>query len=278
MKKYCWFNGKIIICEKISISPYDLGLLRGYGIIDVMRTQNNKPLLLKEHFQRFKNGADKLNLKIPFNKIKFEKIIYELLKNNKISNDKELTIKTILTGGISPDAISVKNPACYILIDDFKELPERFFKKGAKTITIEHKRYLPEVKTTNYIEMVKNQNIKNKNKALEIIYVKNGKALEASTSNLFIVKNNGLISPKNEVLPGITRNLIIKLVRKNKISVKEKDISENELKNADEVFLTATNKNIVPIVNIDGKKIGNGKPGKITKNLMKKLAEFLKNY
>lgn len=277
MKKYCWINGKIKICNKISINPYDLGLLRGYAIIDVMRTQNNKPLLLEDHFQRFKKSSDKLNLKIPFNEIKFKKIIGRLLKINKHSNIKELVIKMILTGGISPDSLSIKNPTCCILINDFKELPEKIFKKGAKAITIEYERYLPEAKTTNYIEAVKNQNIKNKNKALEIIYVKNGKVFEASTSNLFIVKNKKIITPKNKVLLGITRKLIIKLAE-NDFFVKEKEISENQLKNADEVFLTATNKNIVPIVNINGKKIKNGKVGKITKNLIEKLNEFLKNY
>lgn len=273
----CYFNNRIIPCDKILINPCDIGILRGYAVFDVMRTQNNKPFLMEQHFKRLKNSASKLNLKVPFNKQEYKKIILNLIKLNR-SSAEELNIRTVLTGGVSQDAFSISSkPTFFILINKFIPLPKEVYQKGAKAIIINYKRHIPEAKTTNYIEAIRNQKIKNKNNALEIIYFENGKVLEASTSNLFIVKNNKIITPKDSVLQGITRRLAIKLAKKN-FKVEEREILTEELKNADEVFLTATNKDIVPIINIDGKKINNGNVGDITKFLMNSLEKFLINY
>lgn len=275
-----YFNGKIVDLKKAMINPYDLGILRGYGVFDVMRTINGKPFLLEKHYKRLKNSAEKLKLEVPFSEKDFRKIVEKLIQLNNFLN-KDATIRTVLTGGVSPSAFLIQKPTCYILIERFAALPKEIFKKGAKVITIEYERYLPEAKITNYLEPIRHQAVKEKNGALEIIYVKNGKALEASTSNLFIIKNKSknkkIITPKNNILKGITRGLVINLASE-KFHVEERELLEKELRNADEVFLTATNKDIVPVVNIDGKKIGNGKPGEITKNLIAMFDEFLKTY
>ena len=275
MKFYSYFNGQIKTLDKIRISPYDLGFIRGYGVFDVMRTQNGRPLLLNEHWQRFQNSAKTLNLKIPLGKNEYQGFVKKLLKLNNFS---ETLIRTILTGGISKDAFSSSGRETFlILAERFKSLNKEIYEKGISAVTLNFCRELPEIKTTNYLEAIRCQNLKNRRKAFEIIYVKNGEALEASTSNIFIFKKNVLITPKDKILFGITRNLIIKLA-KNLFRIEERKISEKELFNASEVFLTATNKNIVPVVKIDDKKINNGKVGKNAKILMNKLSEFLKRY
>ena len=275
MKFYSYFNGQIKTLDKIRISPYDLGFIRGYGVFDVMRTQNGKSLLLNEHWQRFQNAAKTLNLKIPLGKNEYQGFVKKLLKLNNFS---ETLIRTILTGGISKDAFSSSGRETFlILAERFKSLNKEIYEKGISAVTLNFCRELPEIKTTNYLEAIRCQNLKNRRKAFEIIYVKNGEALEASTSNIFIFKKNVLITSKDKILFGITRNLIIKLA-KNLFRIEERKISEKELFNASEVFLTATNKNIVPVVKIDDKKINNGKVGKNAKILMNKLSEFLKRY
>ena len=275
MKFYSYFNGQIKTLDKIRISPYDLGFIRGYGVFDVMRTQNGRPLLLNEHWQRFQNAAKTLNLKIPLGKNEYQGFVKKLLKLNNFS---ETLIRTILTGGISKDAFSSSGRETFlILAERFKSLNKEIYEKGISAVTLNFCRELPEIKTTNYLEAIRCQNLKNRRKAFEIIYVKNGEALEASTSNIFIFKKNVLITSKDKILFGITRNLIIKLA-KNLFRIEERKISEKELFNASEVFLTATNKNIVPVVKIDDKKINNGKVGKNAKILMNKLSEFLKRY
>lgn len=275
-KRQSYFNGKIIASDKIKISPYDLGVLRGYGVFDVMRTQNGKLFLLKDHWKRLQNSARELNLKIPVSKKELQEIIIKLLKLNGF---KESIIRTVLTGGTSKDGFTFENKeSFYILIERFSPLPRECFTKGVNVITLEYLRDVPEAKIINYIAAIKNQKEKNKRRSLEIIYTSKGKALEASTSNLFIIKNGKLITPKKNILLGITRKLTMKLAKENGFKVFEREIKTGELFSADEMFLTASNKDIVPVVKADGKKIGDGKVGKITKDLMKIFQKFAENY
>ncbi len=276
MKRYGYFNGKIMALNKIRINPYDLGFLRGYGVFDVMRTQGNKPFLFEWHWKRFQDSAKRLNLKITISKKECENAIKKLLKLNGF---KKATIRIILTGGASKNGFSFedKETLC-ILIEKFFPLPQEFFKEGASVITFEYLRDMPKAKITNYIAAIKMQEEKKKKKALEIIYTHKGKALEASTSNFFIVKKGKLITPKENILLGITRNLVADLAKKNGFKIQEREIKISELFSADEVFLTASNKDIVPIVKVDGKKIADGKVGKATRDLMDIFKNFSENY
>jgi len=277
MKTQCYFNGKIIALDKARINPYDIGMLRGYGVFDVMRAKNGKPFLLGQHWKRFQNSAKELNLKIPIAKNEYENILKKIIKLNGF---RESIIRTVLTGGPSGDGFShiVGNETFLILAEKFINLPEEVYTKGAKAITLKYDRQFPLTKITNYVAAIKHQKIKEKNEAIEIIYFQNGKFLEASTSNLFIVKNDRITTPKEGALLGITRNLVIKLARQKRMDVEEREIPEKDFFAASEIFLTATNKNIVPIVKVDGKKIGNGQVGEITKMLIKVLDDFTDRY
>lgn len=274
--KYAYFNGKITELKNVKIDPYDLGFLRAYGVFDVMRTQNGKPFLLDEHWKRFQNSAKELNLIIPMDRNKYNAIINKLVKLN---NFNESTIRTILAGGVSENGFAYCAQETFIiLIEKFQALAPEVFENGAAVITVEHARHIPRAKVCNYVEAIRNQQRKLKKGALEIIYVKNKRALEASTSNFFVVKDGKIITTKDGILLGTIRNLVVRLAKKWGYEVQERDIQEEELYAADEVFLTATNKDIVPVVKVGGKKIGNGKVGKVTQELMKIFAEFAKAY
>jgi D-amino acid aminotransferase len=276
MKNYSFFNGKIVEFGQIKISPFDIGILRGYAVFDVMRTANGKPFLIKEHYSRLEKSAQKLKLKLPFSALAFEEKITKLIKLNKI---KEATIRTVVTGGLSRDAFSMgEKPTVYITLEKLHAFPDEAVKKGAKVIVLENSLREPGAKATlNYIEAVGFQDMKNKCNAHEILYIKNGKVLECSTSNIFIVKNGKIITPKDGILCGTTRDLVIKLAGPE-FKIEEKEISEKELFQADEMFLTATSKGVVPIVKVGNKKIAGGKIGPITKKLRGIYEEFLKNY
>lgn len=263
--------------DKIKINPYDLGVLRGYGVFDVMRDVNGKPFLFNEHWKRFVNSAKELNLKIPINKKKYKILVERLLR---INHFKKSIIRTVLTGGISENGFSYspEKETFYILIEKFQPLSGEIFKRGASVITVEYERHIPHAKITNYVMAIKNQEKRIKNNALEIIYIKDGKALEASTSNFFIAKKGRIITPKEKILIGTTRNLAIKLAQKAGYKVQEREVRTEEIYSADEMFFTATNKDIVPVVKVDGRKIGNGKVGEITRALMSNFGDFLKNY
>lgn len=275
MKKYAHLNGRIMPLERVKINPYDLGLMRGYGVFDVMRTENGKPFLIHEHFLRLERSAGELKLKLPFTEKAYAETVKKLLRLNGF---KKSSIRTIITGGVSPDAFSVGKETALILIEEFKPLPSNVFKNGAKVITLDFQRADPRVKITNYVEAIKHQDKKKKAGALEILYVHDGKVLEFSTSNVLVVKDGKIIAPQKGILFGITRYIALKLAKENGFRIVERDVTEKELRSASEVILTATNKGIVPIVSVDGKKIGDGKPGPVTMKLMRLFDRFTKNY
>lgn len=271
--KYCYLNGKIISQNKASIMLDDLGILRGYGVFDFIRTYRGKPFFLKEHLARLKKSAGILNIKMPVSEKELTRVIKKLLLKNR---NKESYVRIVLTGGRQTANPTFNHPTLYILIEKLKECPKQLYKKGIKIIIHEHQRVFPEAKTLNYITAFQLTSWQRQNGGFEILYTSNGNVLEATTSNFFIIKKNHLITAKRNILFGITRNLIIKLAKKNKFVVEERDVKTKELKKCTEAFITATNKEIIPVVKIDNKTVGNGKVGKQTKKLIELFQEYIK--
>lgn len=262
--KHCYFQDSIIPLEKAHIKLNDLGVLRGYGVFDFYRTYNGKPFYLKEHYARFQNSAKSIGLKVPVSFAEFEKMTLELLKKNKV---KDASFRAVMLGGPVENSLSPIKPTFYILVEEVYVPTKVELTRGVSLMTHEFVRYIPEAKSTNYVEAVKMQVQKKKNKAYEILYTSNGEVLECSTSNIFMIKGNNLITPSKNILKGITRNVILKIAKKD-FNVEVRDIEIYELLLADEVFISGTNKEILPIVKIDKKVIGNGKVGDKTKLLM----------
>ena len=274
---YCYFNGKILPIKKVRIYPDDLGILRGYGIFDVVKTCNNKIFLFDEHWKRMANSSKSYGLKLPLEKSELEKIIEKLVIKNKIKN---ATVRIVLTAGRSADAMHFdsSSPTFYILISEFKLLPDDYYEKGVKLKLVNYARNTPEIKSLNYSVAVRVINESQvKEKFYEVLYAQDGKVYEAATSNFFIFKGNTLITPNDNILKGTIRNLVIKLAGKN-FKVEERELMAKELQSANEAFITATNKDIVPVVKIDNFSIGNSKVGDNTKFLMKMLKEYIENY
>ena len=274
--QYCFYNGHIIQEEKALVPLNDIGILRGYGVFDFLRTYNGKPFLLKEHVQRLRNSAKALSLTVPLSDKKIEAIIHDLLEKNNVT---EAQIRIILTGGKTIQGMSYdpEKPTFAIVIEHLSLLPAVLYKTGAKLITDSHMRHVHTAKTTNYINAIALSKKRRENDAIEILYTFHDYVLECSTSNLFILLGNTLITPKDNVLLGITRNFLITLLR-NEYTIEERDISLEELQKAEEVFITATNKEVLPIVKIDKRVVGDGKVGETTKKIMKKFALYVGNY
>src|SRR3989344_1559601 len=195
---YCYLNGKVERLSKLHLALNDLGVLRAYGVFDYLRTLDGRPILLDEHIVRLYRSATHLGLAIPVQKEKLKRITRALIQKNGF---KETAIKFVLTGGPSEDGLTLsRKPTFYILATEAHDVPERYYTHGAHLETHEYLRLLPESKTINYIVSVQKQKELKRKKVLEPLYVYEGKVLECSSSNIFIVKKGILVTPKNNIL------------------------------------------------------------------------------
>src|SRR5688572_11942737 len=233
MPCYCFLNGKILPYEKTFVHISDLGLLRAYGVFDYLRTYNGKPFLLDRHLQRFENSARELNLRLPFGKKKIGETISLLLKKSRLRSD--AGIRLLLTGGRSSDGITITKPTFAITVEKLVTVPDTLYKKGVKLITNDFQREIPLVKTTNYRNAIRKNPEKLRAKAHEIPYCSNGKVLETTRNNFFVFKANTLVTPKENVLHGITRGFVLELAR-GVFKVEERDLPVSELNEASEAF------------------------------------------
>lgn len=273
MYPYCFFDGKIIKSDRPLLKLNDIAVLRGFAAFDFMRIYNGKPFCFEAHMKRFKNTCALMGLKNKYSNKDIKGALSQLIKKNKETN---YQVRLVLTGGETKNGLEPSTPVFFILFEKLSNISDLIYKKGAKLITHEHQRVLPDAKNSNYVQAVLLQKRKHKEKAIEILYTYQDKILEASTSNIFIIKNETLYTPKENILKGITRKLIIDIAKKLKYSVVEKEISIKELYNADEVFLSATNKKVLPIVTVDAYTIGNGGAGEITNKLLQGYNKLIK--
>lgn len=269
-KRYSYLNGKILPQDKALVGIDDIGLSRAFGIYDGIMTYNGLPFEFSRHFKRLARSAALMGLRVPVKPDALEKAIISLVKKNAF---KQPIVRVLLTGGTTLRGIDFNpaKPTLIVLLEELTKPTPAQYKTGVKVITHEYERQIPEAKTINYIAAVRLQRQMRKAKATEAIYICKGKALEATTSNLFIVKKEKIITPKDGVLNGITRQVVLELAKKKYI-VEERDISVKEMLRADEVFLTSSFKEVLPVSVIDENRIGT--PGPVTLDLMQKFLEY----
>ncbi len=269
MKTY-YVDGKFVSSDKAVIPVDDLAVLRGYGVCDIMRTYKGRPYFLNEHIKRLEYSAKEIGLTLPWTTRDVKDIVIETLDKN--TNIDEANIRIVVTGGSSPDFLNPKGtPRLIVLVTPITKLPEEWYTKGVKVITIAQERSLPDAKVTNYIPAALALKKAKRKNAIEAIYInRDRQALEGTTSNLFAFYGNTLVTPATGVLKGITRKLILSLAA-TLFTVEEKALPLEALLKADEVFITGTNKGVVPVIQIDEALISSGTPGKNTLETIRAL-------
>ena len=262
-------DGRWVDGDKVTVSAFDISLLRGYGVFDFLRTYGNKPFRLNDHLQRFVNSVKKFKLRLPLTKEKLGEIIIEGIAKNDYQ---ETNVRMILTGGVSKDSLTPGRSSLIILFTPSHPYPSKYYRQGIKVITKKYVRPDPEVKSLNYIKAVKWLAQAKEEKAVEVLYLDDqGRISEATTSNFFAVIEGALITPRKNILFGITRKVVLEIAKKIKILVQERELKIGDF---EEAFLTASNKEIMPVVKIDDWLIGSGRVGKITKKIMAEFARI----
>jgi branched-chain amino acid aminotransferase len=271
-----YVDGEYVPEEKAVIPVTDMAVLRGYAVFDFLRTYGGKPFHLNDHLQRLRRSAELIGLSTPWPKSELELIVNETVRRNAYE---EANIRLVVTGGFSSDSITPDAKSrLLVLVTKVKSLPKEWYTDGVKVVTTEVNRYIPEAKSTNYVNAVIALGRAREKGAVESLYVDdNLQVREGTTTNVFLVKGSRLMTPEAGILPGITRKVILTICR-DVFPVMQRSVSVDELRNADEVFISASNKQVVPVVRVDDFTIGDGKPGKVTLEVMQRFLKYTEEW
>lgn len=261
-----YLNGEYVAASQATLRLNDLGIVRGYGVFDLLRTYDGKLFKLHEHVLRLQRSAAAIGLDLPYDPEEIEHLARETYARNQIAN---ATIRIVVTGGAADDFMTPPNrPTLAVLIEPIAPSSNDQYTKGVKLVTTELERIMPTVKSLNYITAIMAMKEAKKAGAVEALYrTKDGRVTEGTRANFFIIRGQELITPQEEVLGGITRDVVIEIAEDD-FQVREAPIAYAELETCDEAFITSSTKEILPVVQIDDITIGAGRPGPNTQKLM----------
>ncbi len=268
--RYISINHQLYTEEDAKISVSDLSIQRGFGIFDFLKTINHQAIFLDDHFDRFYNSAKEMNLAIDVERTALRESIEQLMQSNNLPNS---GLKFILTGGFSEDGYTMTKPNLILTQVPF-EIDTTAFDKGIKLVTFQHQRQLPTVKTIDYLQAIRLQSYIKEKLADDVLYHHQGSIRECPRANFFIVKGNTVITPKTDILKGITRSKILSMELEG-YQMLAQDFDLNDLETADEAFISSSTKNALPVLTINGKNIGDGKPGIITRQINDQLYKLI---
>ena len=272
-----YIDGEFVTEDNAKLSAKDITVLRGYGVFDFMITYNRRPFFMEEHVTRLENSAREIGLTLNHSNKEICDIIVETIAKNPHHN--ESNVRIVYTGGISPDGVTPQgNGILMVMVTPKYVLPEWWYNDGAAIITVDMERFIPTSKSTNYLSAVFAQQEAHKVGAIEAIYVDREKrVLEGTTTNIFCFKGNTLITPPDGILPGITRGVVLNLV-KDFFTVEQRHIDLSEISDMDEIFLSASNKEIVPIIKVNDMTIASGRPGERARKVMNLFRNYTTAY
>jgi len=280
-----YFNGKFVSREKAKVSVFDHGFLYGDGVFEGIRSYDCLVFRLQEHIERLYESAHAINLNIGMTQPGMIEVVVKTMKANKLRDGYIRLVVSRGEGdlGLDPRKCYGK-PSIIVIADKISLYPEKLYKEGMEIVTVATLRNLPEalnprIKSLNYLN-----NILAKIEAVNLGYQEAlmlnhlGFIAECTGDNVFIVKKGKLLTPAVEMgaLKGITRDAVLELAKNSDISTHEGMLSRQDIYTADECFLTGTAAEIIPVVKVDGRVIGSGKPGKMTQNILMQFHKLTK--
>ena len=268
-----FIDGKYYSERDAKVSVFDHGLLYGDGVFEGIRAYHGRVFKLKEHIDRLFYSAKAILLELPMSHAQLMKATVETCRANKLRDGYIRLVVTRGVGTLGLNPRTCKKPSVIIIADKIQLYPQEYYQRGLDIITVPTTRNLhsalnPAIKSLNYLNNILAK-IEANNAGVEEAVMLNaeGFVAECTGDNLFIVKNRALFTPPLSAgaLYGITRQTVIELAEEAGLKVSEPNLTRYDLFNADECFLTGTGAELIPVVKIDGRVIGSGKPGPITR-------------
>ncbi len=271
-----YIDGEFLPQAEAKVSVFDHGLLYGDGVFEGIRSYNGRVFKLDEHLERLYDSAKSIMLEIPISIETMEATVLETLRRNHLT---EAYIRLIVTRGVGDlglDPDKCPKPSIIIIADKIVLYPQKYYEEGLEIVTVSVRRNYaeainPRIKSLNYLNNILAK-IEGKQAGAEEVLMLNaeGYVVECSGDNIFWIKNEVLVTPPVHmgILEGVTRNSVIDLAREAGMRVEERVFTRHDLYIADECFLTGTAAEVIPVVKIDRRSIGDGQPGKITQRLI----------
>lgn len=272
-----YLDGKWVSKEQAKLSVFDHGVLYGDGVFEGIRAYNGRVFRLNEHMDRLFRSARLVTLKIPMSKSRLASLVNATIKKNNLKDSYVRLLVTRGVGDLGLDPRKCPRPSIVIIADKLALFPAECYENGLKAIIAKTRRNIPQaldptIKSMNYLNNILAKIEANRHNVPEAIMLNaQGFISECTGDNVFYVKGNTVVTPPVSagVLAGITRNVVISLVKnKTRYKMVENLFRPAALFNADEMFFTGTAAEVIPVTRLDGKKIGSGHPGPITKHLI----------
>lgn len=281
-----YLDGEFLPREEAKISVFDHGLLYGDGVFEGIRCYNGFVFKLDEHLERLYDSAKSLMLQIPIPIDEMKQKVLETLRRNQL---REGYIRLVVTRGIGDlglDPDKCPNPSVIIIADKITLYPQNFYENGLEIVTVSVRRNYPEainprIKSLNYLNNILAKIEAKQSDAVEALMLNNdGYVVECSGDNIFWIKNEVIVTPPPYIgiLEGVTRNSVIALAEEAGFQVEERVFTRHDLYIADECFLTGTAAEVIPVVKLDQRVIGDGKPGKVTQKLIAAFRHLTNNF
>ena len=277
-------NGKLVPSEEAMVSVFDHGLLYGDGVFEGLRIYGGKVFRLAEHLERLYESALAICLEIPIDIKAMTEATLAAVAANELEEGYIRLIVTRGVGTLSLDPHLCHDPQVIIIAASIALYPPEFYEKGLTIITSSvirnHPAALsPRVKSLNYLNNIMAKIEGHEAGCVEVMMLNHkGEVAECSGDNLFVVKRGELFTPPKDagILDGVTRQVVLELAAAEGITAHESALTKHDVYVADEVFLTGSGAEVVPVVKVDSREIGNGKPGKMTKQLIEKFHKFVR--
>lgn len=283
MAGYVYLNGKFVPESEAVVSVFDHGYLYGDGIFETMRVYGGKVFMLEEHLRRLFRSAGIVSLNVPAGPGELAEVVRETVRLNNLP---EASVRLSISRGPGPLGIDPRGCATPTVLCLARELPDTLAglrRQGVKAVITRTRRVPPEAldpaaKTANFLNCILAKVEANSAGAFEGIMLNTrGEVAEGTVSNVFYVKNGALFTPSPEagILRGITRDLVLRLARDLGVEAEESLFGQEELLRADEVFLTNSTWEVLPVVELDGRPVGGGGPGPLAGMLLREYGSFV---
>ncbi|WP_370875825.1 branched-chain-amino-acid transaminase [Caldalkalibacillus uzonensis] len=276
-------DGEFVTKEDAKVSVYDHAFLYGDGVFEGIRAYSGNVFKLKEHLERLYNSAKVIMLEIPYTMEEMEQIICETLRKNQLEDAYIRLVVSRGKGNLGLDPFTCGRPQVIVIAEALALYPKEYYEKGLEIVTVATRRNRPDVlspkiKSLNYLNNILVKIEAHLAGVKEAMMLNTeGYVVECSGDNIFLVKNGVLYTPPTYLgaLEGITRNAIIELAREKGYVVKEEPFTQYDVYTADEVFLTGTAAEVIAVVKVDGRVIGDGQPGPHTQTLLQAFRELV---